>query len=65
MWWSNSSESNQRLWWFAILVCITGGIGILLTGTAVDSWYLWAVKHSVIPSDPSIWPVTPNYAGDS
>ncbi len=61
-----SLESIHRwIWWFAILVCITGGIGILLTGTAVDSWYLWAVKHSVIPSDPSIWPVTPNYAGDS
>ena len=60
-----SLESIHRwIWWFAVLVCITGGIGILLTGTAVDSWYLWAVKHGVIPSDPSIWPVTPNYAGE-
>jgi photosynthetic reaction center M subunit len=24
-----------------------GGIGILLTGTVVDNWYLWAVKHGV------------------
>ena len=56
-------ESVHRwLWWFAALVCITGGIGILLTGTVVDSWYVWAVKHSVIPSDPSVWPVTPYYA---
>ena len=56
-------ESVHRwLWWFASLVCITGGIGILLTGTVVDSWYVWAVKHSVIPSDPSVWPVTPYYA---
>ena len=55
-------ESVHRwLWWFAALVCITGGIGILLTGTVVDSWYIWAVKHSVIPSDPSVWPVTPYY----
>ncbi len=55
-------ESVHRwLWWFASLVCITGGIGILLTGTVVDSWYVWAVKHSVIPSDPSVWPVTPYY----
>ena len=55
-------ESVHRwLWWFAALVCITGGIGILLTGTVVDSWYIWAVKHNVIPSDPSVWPVTPYY----
>jgi photosynthetic reaction center M subunit len=60
-----SLESIHRwIWWFAVLVCITGGIGILLTGTAVDSWYLWAVKHGVIPSDPSIWPVTPSYTGE-
>ena len=57
-------ESVHRwLWWFAALVCITGGIGILLTGTVVDSWYFWAVKHGVIPSDPSVWPVTPYYEG--
>ena len=24
-------------WWFAVLTCITGGIGILLTGTVVDN----------------------------
>jgi photosynthetic reaction center M subunit len=60
-----SLESIHRwIWWFAVLVCITGGIGILLTGTAVDSWYLWAVKHGVIPSDPSMWPVTPSYTGE-
>ena len=60
-----SLESIHRwTWWFAVLVCITGGIGILLTGVAVDSWYLWAVKHGVIPSDPSIWPVTPSYTGE-
>jgi photosynthetic reaction center M subunit len=60
-----SLESIHRwIWWFAVLVCITGGIGILLTGTAVDSWYLWAVKHGVIPSDPSIWPETPSYTGE-
>jgi photosynthetic reaction center M subunit len=29
---------------------ITGGIGILLTGTVVDNWYLWAVKHGVAPA---------------
>ncbi len=41
-------ESIHRwAWWFAALTTITGGIGILLTGTVVDNWYLWAVKHGL------------------
>ena len=52
-------ESVHRwAWWFAVLVPITGGIGILLTGTVVDNWYLWSVKHNVAPSYPMIWPAT-------
>ena len=44
-------ESIHRwAWWFAVLCPLTGGIGILLTGTAVDNWYLWAVKHNFAPS---------------
>jgi photosynthetic reaction center M subunit len=36
-------ESIHRwAWWFAVLCPLTGGIGILLTGTVVDNWYLWA-----------------------
>jgi len=50
-------ESIHRwAWWFAVLTTLTGGIGILLTGTVVDNWYLWAVKHHVAPSYPQIWP---------
>ncbi|MEM1344931.1 MAG: photosynthetic reaction center subunit M [Pseudomonadota bacterium] len=33
---------HRWAWWFAILTPITGGIGILLSGTVVDDWYLWA-----------------------
>ena len=34
-----SMEGIHRwAWWFAVLVPITGGIGILLTGTVVDDW---------------------------
>jgi photosynthetic reaction center M subunit len=53
-------ESVHRwAWWFAVLTTITGGIGILLTGTVVDNWYLWAVKHGVAPSYPQIYgPIT-------
>ena len=36
-------------WWFAILVTLTGGIGILLTGTVVDNWYVWAQLHGYAP----------------
>ncbi len=48
-----SIESIHRwAWWFAVLCPLVGGIGILLTGTVVDNWYLWAVKHGVAPAYP-------------
>jgi photosynthetic reaction center M subunit len=50
MGWNATMESIHRwAWWFAVLTTFTGGIGILLTGTVVDNWYLWAVKHGVAP----------------
>jgi photosynthetic reaction center M subunit len=50
-------ESIHRwAWWFAVLCPLTGGIGILLTGTVVDNWYLWGVKHGIAPSYPIAWP---------
>jgi photosynthetic reaction center M subunit len=49
-------ESLHRwAWWFAVLCPLTGGIGILLTGTVVDNWYLWAVKHHVAPAYPPVF----------
>jgi photosynthetic reaction center M subunit len=43
-------ESIHRwAWWFAVLCTLTGGIGILLTGTAVPNWYDWAVEHNFAP----------------
>lgn len=40
-------ESIHRwAWWFAVLTTLTGGIGILLTGTVVPSWYDWAIAHN-------------------
>jgi photosynthetic reaction center M subunit len=45
-----SMESIHRwAWWFAVLCPLTGGIGILLTGTAVNNWYDWAVAHHFAP----------------
>ena len=50
-------ESIHRwAWWFAVLCPLTGGIGILLTGTVVDNWYLWAVQHGVAPGYPAMEP---------
>ncbi len=41
-------ESIHRwIWWCAILTTLTGGIGILLTGTVVDNWFEWGVKHGL------------------
>ena len=46
-----SMESIHRwAWWFAVLTTLTGGIGILLTGTVVDNWYLWGVEHNIAPA---------------
>ncbi len=48
-----SMESIHRwAWWFAVLCTLLGGIGILLTGTVVDNWYLWAIKHGIVPVYP-------------
>ena len=40
---------HRWAWWFAVLVTLTGGIGILLTGTVVDNWYVWAQDHGYAP----------------
>ena len=54
-------ESIHRwAWWFAMLCCITGGIGILITGTLVDDWTSWGIRFGVVPEDPDWWPITPD-----
>ena len=52
----NASFESFHRWalWFAILCPLTGGIGILLTGTVVDNWYLWGVKHGIAPPYPPV-----------
>ena len=41
---------HRWAWWFAILTTLTGGIGILLTGTVVSDWYTWAQEVGYAPS---------------
>lgn len=42
---------HRWAWWFAVLTTLTGGIGILLTGTVVDNWFAWAQQHGYAPLD--------------
>ncbi|MEM1196715.1 MAG: photosynthetic reaction center subunit M [Pseudomonadota bacterium] len=45
-----SIESIHRwAWWFAMLTTLTGGLGVLLSGTVVDNWYIWAQEHYYAP----------------
>jgi photosynthetic reaction center M subunit len=58
-----SMESIHRwAWWFAVLTAVTGGIGILLTGTVVDNWYLWAMHHGMVPAYPVTNVIDPSLA---
>jgi photosynthetic reaction center M subunit len=44
-------ESIHRwAWWCAVLCTLTGGIGIVLTGTVVDNWHEWGVLHGLAPN---------------
>ncbi len=47
---------HRWAWWFAVLCTLTGGIGILITGTVVDNWYEWAVEHGYGPVYPDNFP---------
>ncbi len=42
---------HRWAWWFAVMTTLTGGIGILLTGTVVDNWFVWAQEHGYAPLD--------------
>ena len=60
MGWNATMESIHRwAWWFAVLTTLTGGIGILLTGTVVDNWYMWAVEHGFAREYPATGVVDP------
>jgi len=41
---------HRWAWWFAVLTTLTGGIGILLTGTVVDNWAIWAEDRGYRPT---------------
>jgi photosynthetic reaction center M subunit/photosynthetic reaction center L subunit len=45
---ATSKTIHDWLWWFAALTGITGGIGLLLTGTVINDWYAWAVDAGFV-----------------
>ena len=58
-------ESIHRwAWWFAVLTTLTGGIGIVITGTIVDNWYQWGQKHGIVPSYPEVYAAPAVPVGD-
>ena len=60
MGWNATMESVHRwAWWFAVLTTLTGGIGILLTGTVVDNWYLWGIEHGLVAPYPEYESINP------
>jgi photosynthetic reaction center M subunit len=68
MGWNATMESIHRwCWWFAVLTTLTGGIGILITGTVVDNWFLWGQKHGIVPRYPEVYeqPTVPAQVGET
>ena len=44
----NSRTIHIWCWWFAALTAITGGIGLLLSGTVIFDWYQWAQQIMIV-----------------
>ncbi len=44
----NSKSIHTWAIWFAAGVAITGGIGVLLTGTVINDWFDWAVQSGFV-----------------
>jgi len=45
---ATSKTIHDWAWWFAALTGITGGIGVLLTGTVIYDWYAWALESGFV-----------------
>lgn len=48
----NSKTIHDWCWWFAVLTVITGGIGILLSGTLITDWFTWAQSIGIVAPIP-------------
>jgi photosynthetic reaction center M subunit len=45
---ANAASIHYWAWWFAALCAITGGVGLLLSGTVIDDWFLWAQRAGIV-----------------
>jgi photosynthetic reaction center M subunit len=52
-WNANSYTIHYWAWWFAALCGFVGAIGVLLSGTVVKDWYLWAEQVRIVAPWPS------------
>ncbi|GIS01766.1 MAG: hypothetical protein CM15mP103_03170 [Gammaproteobacteria bacterium] len=43
-------------WWFAVLTVITGAIGFCSPAPLKENWYLWGMKHGIVPPYPPLGP---------
>jgi photosynthetic reaction center M subunit len=39
---------HDWLWWFAVGVVLSSGIGIISTGVVTNDWYVWGVDHGTV-----------------
>jgi photosynthetic reaction center M subunit/photosynthetic reaction center L subunit len=44
----NSKSIHDWSWWFASMTAITGAVGLLLTGTIIENWFLWAQSIGIV-----------------
>jgi len=49
---ATSKTIHDWSWWFATLTGITGGIGILLSGTLIYDWFAWAADSGFVATLP-------------
>ncbi|MGF1507643.1 MAG: bifunctional photosynthetic reaction center subunit L/M [Anaerolineae bacterium] len=47
-WQASSRTIHIWAWWFAAMVAITGGIGVLLSGTLIFDWFDWATQIGIV-----------------
>jgi photosynthetic reaction center M subunit len=47
-WNVNSKTIHDWCWWFAALTAITGGIGLLLSGTVIMDWFAWGQSIGIV-----------------
>lgn len=48
----NSKTIHDWCWWFAIMTVVTGAIGLFLSGTLINDWFVWAEAIGIVAPIP-------------